>query len=341
MSEIKPKTKNNNLSPDWLVRGILTKVGDMFDKLTGRGWKPSSSLATSELIEKLKALMDLEVKDLGEKGRFVPHNFKLKMQWDKFSTDSDAALTTLQNELLTAAIDHINDNLYHTFEPFNIEVKPDYFTEGVQILASFDKLGNEENEVAVKVTVPGMKVNQLTEPEQPQQLRIEKYRASFLLNGVEKVINLELKPGQRLSVGRGNENNLTIEDASVSKIHASLMLNNDNQLVVADTGSTNGTFINNERIPYGKAIPIEKNQKVIFGLIEVSLNYIQPSVPELIETEKAKPVSVSINGFEFKSKSNLNEEIPKPEKIQNDPEPKINETEQRISFDFDDKDTEK
>ena len=42
------------LSLDWLMRGVLTKVGDTLDRLTGRRWNPSSSLATSELIEKLK-----------------------------------------------------------------------------------------------------------------------------------------------------------------------------------------------------------------------------------------------------------------------------------------------
>ena len=63
-----------SISPDWLVRGILTKIGETFDRLTGRNWKPTSSLATSELIDRLKKLLDAEVKDLKEKGKFVPHN---------------------------------------------------------------------------------------------------------------------------------------------------------------------------------------------------------------------------------------------------------------------------
>ena len=77
------------ITPDWLVRGVLTKVGDIFDRLTGRGWKPSSTLATSELIEKLKALLDSEVREDTPGCKFVPNNIKLKMQWDKFSTDSE------------------------------------------------------------------------------------------------------------------------------------------------------------------------------------------------------------------------------------------------------------
>ena len=42
------------------------------------------------------------------------------MQWDKFSTDAEDAIKKLEHELLTAAIDHINDNRYHTYAPSEI-----------------------------------------------------------------------------------------------------------------------------------------------------------------------------------------------------------------------------
>ena len=126
MADENKKQSSRKNSPDWFVSGILTKLGETFDRLTGRNWQPSSSLATSELSEKLKKLLDAEVKDLGAKGRFVPHNIKLKMQWDKFSTDADSAMKKLENELLIAAIDHINDRRYHTYAPIKLEIKPDW-----------------------------------------------------------------------------------------------------------------------------------------------------------------------------------------------------------------------
>ena len=144
MSENKTSTPKKSFSADWLVGGILAKLGESFDRLTGRNWKPSSSLATSELVERLKKLLDSKVRDLGENGRFVPHHIKLKMQWDKFSTDAEKALEKLQTELHAAAIDHINDNRYHTYAPIKVEVKPDYFTEGVNLHASFEKFREEE-----------------------------------------------------------------------------------------------------------------------------------------------------------------------------------------------------
>src|SRR5918996_629629 len=107
---VQPQKKN--FTPDWFVQGALTRIGDMFDRLTGRGWKPSSSLATSEVIERMKRLMSAEIKSVENGRKFVPHNIKLKMQWDKFSTDSETSLKALENELLTAAVDFINDHRY-------------------------------------------------------------------------------------------------------------------------------------------------------------------------------------------------------------------------------------
>lgn len=263
-------------SPDWFVRGILTKLGEMFDQFTGRNWKPSSSLATSELIEKLKKLLDAEAKDEGARGKFVPHNIKLLMQWDKFSTDAESALKKLENELLIAAIDHINDQRYHTFAPMKLEIKNDYFTEGVKLLASFDKFAEDnERDVAVNVTVPDLK-NVIITPVEEEIVEPEKetFVIEYALDGAPKKVKLAFEKKERKSVGRTKENDLAINDESVSKVHAALVLNSDRHLMVADTGSTNGTFINGERIAYGRAFIIKDGDKLKFGTVEVALEHI-------------------------------------------------------------------
>jgi pSer/pThr/pTyr-binding forkhead associated (FHA) protein len=287
MPQEKTASDQKKFSIDWLLRGTLTKLGDIFDRFTGRRWKPSSSLATSELIDRLKLLLDREAKNSGDaKGVFVPNNIKLKMQWDKFSIDSEEALKKLEHELLIAAIDHINDNRYHTYAPLKLEVKPDYFTEGVKLLVSFDKVGaggaEEEAEAALNVSVPDLKNIVISTPpeEVKADLRKEIFVAEFVVQNKPKQIRLELTQGQRLSVGRTKENDLAVEDESVSKIHASLVLNKENQLMVADTGSTNGTFINDERIAYGKAFAVNSGDKVKCGTVEILFQHIPSNVEQ-------------------------------------------------------------
>jgi len=283
MSEENNSTKTK-ISIEGLMRGVLTKLGDTFDRLTGRRWTPSSSLATSELSEKLKKLLDMEVKDLGAKGKFVPHNIKLKMQWDKFSTDAEEAITRLENELKIAAIDHINDNRYHTYAPIHLEITPDYFTEGVKLLVTFDKFDEEKREAVVNVTVPQIKVGDYMPellPEIKPEAEAETFIAKFTLNAKQKQVELTFKEKARRSVGRTKENDLSLDDTSVSKIHASLVLNSERQLMVADTGSTNGTFINDKRIAYGRAFPVASGEKVKFGNIEVTFEHVPRHVEEV------------------------------------------------------------
>ena len=300
MSKVKPLSKNK-LSADWLVRGVLIKIGDSFDRMTGRRWIPSSSLAASELIERIKKLLDAEAKELVGKGTIVPHNIKLKMQWDKFSDDSEDALKALEIELLTAAVDHINDSLYFTFAPVSLEVKPDYFTEGVKLLASFDKFTEEDRDVELNVTVPAINVAGLIPEIDTSVSARETYIARYEINAVKKEKSLEFRLSHPLSVGRTGAISLVIEDPSVSKIHASLVAGEDGVLSVADTGSTNGTFINDQRISYGKATRLQDRDVVKFGVIEVTFEHIpRPIVLEDEPGETPADETTAIEGFEFK-----------------------------------------
>lgn len=252
------------------MRGALARIGDTVDAITGRRWVPSSSLATSELIERMKRLLDAEAKDCEGKGKVVPHNIKLKVQWDKFSTDSEDALTTLKNELLTAAADHINDSLYYTYAPLHVEVKPDYFTEGVKLYVGFDTFSDDEPEVEMNVTIAGVQFPQTEAlPAEPKLMAKPTYIFRFDKRGKPVETQLAFEKERRVSVGRTPNNDVALDDISVSKIHASLMADAAGDLMVADTGSTNGTFINGQRIPYGKASAINEGDILMFGSVEV------------------------------------------------------------------------
>jgi pSer/pThr/pTyr-binding forkhead associated (FHA) protein len=303
MAEKEPVAKG--ISPDWLVRGVLTKVGDLFDRLTGRGWKPSSNLATSELTERLKALLDSEIREEIPGCKFVPNNIKLKMQWDKFSTDSEDGLKKLETELLAAAVDHINEKRYFTHGPLAIEAKSDYFTAGVRLLVSFDKFADEDREAAVHLSIPGAQATNIDESVPPHKKELT-FRATYQLAGEDRSQTLVLKKGIRLSVGRTKENDLSINDASVSKIHASLTIDDGGNLIVADTGSTNGTFVNSERIAYGKAIFVGEAGRVKFGVIDVSFK--KENIPLPTEQFLFSATSAPANDEDRDRRSDISEQ---------------------------------
>lgn len=301
------RSKNSPGVADWLFKGVLTKVGDTFDRFTGRKWTPSSSLATSELIERIKKLLDAESITVAGKGNVVPHNIRLKIQWDKFATDSDTLIENLRNELLTATIDHINDSNYYTLAPVKFDVSPDYFVEGVKLQAGFDRVIEDDREVEMNVTVPAFSVKNIDIPSVTQIGTNAVIRALFSIGGEVNEVTAEADKNGRISVGRSSNCSLTIKDSSVSSIHATIIVSEIGGLSLADTGSTNGTFINNERIAYGKVIEIPPDAKVRFGVVNVELEVSQlPSASEPIEetvVEETSHHSVTIDGFEFRSKS--------------------------------------
>jgi len=303
------EAKSKGFSIDWLVKGTLTKVGDIFDRLTGRGWRPSSGLATSGLIDRMKRLMDTEAREDKHGRRYVPHNVQLKMQWDKFSTDSKESLQTLENELLIAAVDHINDRHYYTYSPISIDIKPDYFTSGVVLSVSFDRFDTDENEAAINVTVDGLTKAELV-PDAERERKSLSVQVSFQAGGKSICKVLEFEEGKRISVGRTKENGLQIDDQSISKAHASFLLNKDGKLVVADTGSTNGTFVAGQRIAYGKAVEVTPGAALMFGLVNVSLEFAVPKTAMKTEVLPSETQSYKIGDFEFSSRSGSEAPLP-------------------------------
>ena len=263
------RTTRPEALPERLLRKALESAGDALDRKLGRTIDPKSGLTLSRLIKRTNLLIDQRVRDEGAKGRIAPHLLKLKVEWGKHSEAAPELIQDLEHELLAAAIDHINDHRYRTLAPVKIETEVDIFTTGVSVEPSFGefeeelKQEDEARRVAKKVGAANIPHGAVPTPDITVNARVTMQNAS-------RDVPLSFKPGgKRLHVGRGTDNQLYLNDGSVSKIHATLMMNHEDVLMVADTGSTNGTFINGRRISYGEACPIEAGDVVAFGDVEV------------------------------------------------------------------------
>ena len=69
----------------------------------------------------------------------------------------------------------------------------------------------------------------------------------FVMRSGPDVGKVYLLRTQEISIGRDSNNTITINDAEVSRKHASMELRG-NAYVIQDLGSTNGTFVNGQRI---------------------------------------------------------------------------------------------
>lgn len=74
-----------------------------------------------------------------------------------------------------------------------------------------------------------------------------------------------------ITVGRGNANDLVLNDASVSRFHAVFKLR-DNSIFVADRGSTNGIVLNDEKI--NKETELKNGDVALLGLYRLRLENV-------------------------------------------------------------------
>jgi hypothetical protein len=269
MAEQKPDKKREEALPERLLRRVLEGVGEAVDRGLGRKSNSQAEFTTTRLIERMKRLIDERVRDEGRKGRIAPHLLKLKVEWGTHSEAPPEILKELEHEVLAAAIDHVNDHRYRTLAPIRVETEVDIFTTGVSVSPTFGefeedlKKQDEDKRRAEELGTPNI-------PKTAPHIPDVSFNVHIMLPDGARNAQLVFKPGgRRLSVGRGKDNELMLNDGSVSKVHAALLVNREGTLLVADTGSTNGTFINGRRIAYGEARQIEEGDVVAFGDIEV------------------------------------------------------------------------
>ena len=263
------KKRREEALPERILRRVLEGMGEVVDRRFGRTVEPRSGLTTSKLIDRMKKLIDERVRDEGQKGRIAPHHLILKVEWGTHSEAPPEILNDLKNEVLAAAIDHINDHRYRTLGPVFVEAEVDIFTTGISVDPTFgefeEDLRRQDEEMrAAKsgVPIPG------AAPPMPD---IQVIARITLPHGTREVPLIFRLGGRRLNVGRAADNELSLNDQSVSKIHAALLMTAEGTLLVADTGSTNGTYLNGRRISYGESRLIEDGDVVGFGDVEVRL----------------------------------------------------------------------
>ncbi|MEK6335034.1 MAG: FHA domain-containing protein [Acidobacteriota bacterium] len=257
------KRRRDTVLPERIMRRMLEGVGDVVDRKLGRTVDPRSGLSSDQLITRMNKLIDERVREEKGKGRIAPHFLKLKVEWGTHSETPEEVTQRLETEILAAAIDHINDNRYRTLARVQIETEVDIFTSGMSVDPTFGEFEEELRQKDLEKKL-GKKIKA---PTQDSTLTIA---ARVTLPEGGRDVELQFVPGgRRLNVGRGTDNDLHLNHSSVSKIHAALKMDNLGTLLVADTGSTNGTHINGVRMAYGEARPIADGDVVAFGEVEV------------------------------------------------------------------------
>jgi hypothetical protein len=82
-----------------------------------------------------------------------------------------------------------------------------------------------------------------------------------------------------ITVGRAASNDVVLDDASVSKVHAHLQ--EQPAWTVTDTGSSNGSGVNAAQLIKGQAHPLKEQDTVVFGSVVLHF-FHTPALLELL-----------------------------------------------------------
>ena len=75
---------------------------------------------------------------------------------------------------------------------------------------------------------------------------------------------------RRLTLGRDHKNSITLEDKLASREHAVIQKIRDD-FYIQDLHSTNGTFVNGQRIPAGNYVRLNAADTILIGRTELSV----------------------------------------------------------------------
>jgi pSer/pThr/pTyr-binding forkhead associated (FHA) protein len=113
--------------------------------------------------------------------------------------------------------------------------------------------------------------------------------ADWMIMLRDKVIKrFSLGEGDNISIGRGKDCDITIDNTAISRRHISISLNSGIYFV-SDLGSTNGTFVNGKKI--SKDEPVSENDNIEFGKFALSINHQ--------DENKQAPVSTAADSLDI------------------------------------------
>ena len=72
--------------------------------------------------------------------------------------------------------------------------------------------------------------------------------AGWILESTEPALTLRLPPGVVKTIGRTAKADFIVDAALVSRLHCRLRAGDDDQLTIEDLDTTNGTYVNGQRV---------------------------------------------------------------------------------------------
>jgi FHA domain/Protein of unknown function (DUF3662) len=241
-----------------LARRVLERLGSKVDSKLGSSTDTAlSHREVSDLTSRIEKEIEANLRaDRDGVKRVAPNHIRVGFTYERATQMSDAYLDALAKELKGAAYEFITNRRYTTLAPLNVEAASDLFAKSIVIKTQFD--GDPEP--------PAGATHQTAAASQAARNE----RSLLLQASGGRSFRIALKASAApATIGRTVGNAVQLDHQSVSRMHCSLTLRANGQLVIADLGSANGTTVNGQLLAATEARPL--NQGDVIGVGDLRL----------------------------------------------------------------------
>ena len=245
------------------LRRFFERVGGALDFALRRPLNPQARTDLSALLPQLEQAIEAKLRREGQR-LLAPNLIELRYDYETYSQLTQARIEYLQRELAASLYEYVVNHRYATLGQMQIKLAFDVFTRKLTITASFP-------DEAAAVTPGQAALPAASKPAVAGQ------RWQITLRAVDRQLFGDLRAAltganARAGVGRSQDNALCLNDASVSSFHAAFTLGANNTLLLADLGSSNGTFVNGVRLGVGDKTSVREGDMLRFGDVELKLS---------------------------------------------------------------------
>jgi hypothetical protein len=229
-----------------LARRILERLGSKVDAKSAAE-NTLSPREVGELTSRIERVIEASLRE-DDKGvkRIAPNRFKVLFTYEETSRLNSQYIDLLAKELKASIFEYINNRRYQTRGPIEVETGKDLFAKATVIRPVFEG----ESDSQKPMEPPGAKASQGS----PAAEHRAGNRSLNILSSGGQSFRIELKPDSAPAyVGRASTNAIRIDDSSISRLHASIAQRSNGEVVIADLGSSNGTYVNDRLLASNEA----------------------------------------------------------------------------------------
>jgi pSer/pThr/pTyr-binding forkhead associated (FHA) protein len=247
-----------------LARRILERLGSNIDKKLAPPEEQSlSSSQIGDLASRLERLVDSSLKE-DERGtrRIAPNRLKVLFTYEETSVLSPQYIEAVGKELTATLYEYINNRRYETHGPIEVTAERDLFAKSTTVRALFD---------GDPISNPNKEGTQAAPASREEDVR----KASFITaDGRNYTVELRTQ-GAPAYIGRAAGNAIRIDDDNVSRLHCSLSLRSGGAVMIADVGSANGTYVNEQQLGKDEARLLKPGDVIAVGDCKLTVSVIE------------------------------------------------------------------